>query len=209
MPWIVPVGDGLAVSVVLRSRYPRDSEDLVWIAASLAVVHALVPLGARDVRSLWPDTVVSGPRDEVCGPSAGGAPTRPDVARDVLGARGGSVTPAGTVMVARGFGPLVAEWLTATLRVRAPRAEPEQLLENLLRAFTASLATLAESPAALLHDYAASSETLGRRVTATLLPQGEARGTAREVDGAGRLVLVSETGMIERVGVEELDRVSW
>ncbi|MHB1712107.1 MAG: biotin--[acetyl-CoA-carboxylase] ligase, partial [Acidimicrobiales bacterium] len=63
-------------------------------------------------------------------------------------------------------------------------------------------------PDAVRECYHRRCATIGSRVRATLLPRGEARGTAVEVDRGGRLVLRSPTGMTERIPVDTLGRIS-
>ncbi len=66
----------------------------------------------------------------------------------------------------------------------------------------------AVDPGALRAEHANRSGMLGTRVRATLLPRGEVRGIATEVDADGSLVLTSPTGLAQRVTVGQVRRVT-
>ena len=52
--------------------------------------------------------------------------------------------------------------------------------------------------------YQESCAMLDKRVKVRLRPKGETRGYARRVDRAGRLEVESASGMVERIGVNQL-----
>lgn len=203
-PWVTAPGTGLAASVVLRGTYSRSAEDLLWPTGSLAILDALnaqqPPVSSGRLLAAWPDTVV-----------------------EVADGGGVAGPPLGAVSVARGPGFLLPEWMVVSFHLRhgptpansgaGDRDEPATraagLVADLLGAFESGLEALTSDPASLLASYHRRCTTIGRRVRATLLPVGEARGTAREVDRSGRLVLRSPTGMVERVPVDALGRLTF
>ena len=62
-------------------------------------------------------------------------------------------------------------------------------------------------PPALLAEHAEHSALFTQRVRATLLPRGEVRGEATELDQAGDLVLRSPSGLAQLVNVTQLNRL--
>lgn len=63
---------------------------------------------------------------------------------------------------------------------------------------------VATDPPAMLAEHAAQSALLGHRVRATLLPRGDLRGEASDVNASGDLVLRSPTGLAQRVALGQL-----
>lgn len=65
----------------------------------------------------------------------------------------------------------------------------------------------ASDPSALLAEHAIRSRLIGTRVRASLLPRGDMRGNAAELNAAGELVLLSPTGLRQHVTIAQLQRV--
>jgi hypothetical protein len=45
---------------------------------------------------------------------------------------------------------------------------------------------------------------VGQRLKVKLLPKGETRGSADHIDRSGRLELASPSGMVEKLGVDQI-----
>ncbi|MGH9279094.1 MAG: hypothetical protein ACRD12_13440, partial [Acidimicrobiales bacterium] len=65
-------------------------------------------------------------------------------------------------------------------------------------------AQLEEGMAPIATAYGERCAMLDKRVKVRLRPKGETRGVARGVDRSGRLEVASASGMVERVGVNQL-----
>ena len=176
--WRTP--DAVAVSVLARPEALDPSAvDVGWAASSLAAARALDACTGGERSCLWPDSI--------CGPD-----DDPEVA----------------VSAACTLGPGRVELAVLTLRV-APVASPGErtLLTDALLEHLREAALSLDDTCGVLDAYRERCSTLGRAVELRLLPHGSMRGLAEDVDGTGRLVLASPTGLRERIAVASLNEV--
>ena len=171
--------DAVAVAVLGRpASLAVEQADLAWAAASLGAARALDDLSGGPHDCLWPDQV-SGSRLEA------------EVAVSARTALGpGHVNHVS--LVAR-----VGPWPSAT------RDQLSRVLVNRLREVAAALG----DPTSVLNDYRTRCALIDEHVEIDLLPHGSLRGRVITVDEACSLVLVSPTGLRERVPLQAVARV--
>jgi biotin-(acetyl-CoA carboxylase) ligase len=85
-----------------------------------------------------------------------------------------------------------------------PSADRDRLCEAVVRASDRISEQLGEGVASVATAYQDRCMMLGHRVKIRLRPKGETRGVAKRVDRAARLEVESMSGMVERVGVDQL-----
>ena len=170
--------DSSAVAVVVRPEsLAIDATDLLWLAAGLGAADALGTLTGTTLSCRWPDGIDIDTSDA------------PDVAITALYELGPGRIDYAVLVVriapseALGGRAVVADALVETLR---------------------SSMTLLDDPAMLVDTYRDRCVTLGRAVSATLLPHGVARGTAETIDDHGALVLRSATGLADSIAIPAL-----
>ena len=177
-----PADRALACALVLRPPLPADEGDAVWLAGGLAAAGAAEVVSGRRLETWWPDLVVDSDTGE-------------EVAAVKAQVRLGPGQVRSAVVTTR--------FDLGRLGLEAKRRD--ELLEALLALSDQSGQELAGGGgAAVAAHYARRCRLLGRRVRLTLLPKGQTRGIARDVDRVGRLVLESATGMVERIAVDTL-----
>lgn len=179
--WRAPPADSLVCAVVLRPGLASEEGDVSWLVGGLVALEGAEALSSRSLGAWWPATVVEGPeRTEV-------AAVKADVQ----------------------LGPGRVKSVVLTMRfclsgLGLSAEQRDELLESVLRAVDRSAERLDEGPAAVAAAYESRCAVLGQRVKVKLRPKGETRGTARGIDRAARLELASASGMIERVGIDQL-----
>lgn len=183
--WRTAPADSLVCAVVLRPALGAEEGDVSWLVGGLVALEGAEAVSSRTVAAWWPATVVEGPeRTEV-------AAVKADIQ----------------------LGPGRVKSVVLTMRFDMVRLgltgeQKDELLESVLGAVDRSAARLDEGPAAVAAAYESRCALLGQRVKVKLRPKGETRGTARGIDRAARLELASPSGMIERVGVDQLLELS-
>lgn len=180
-----PAERTLACAVVLRPTLPANEGDVIWLAGGLAAAQAAETVSGRDLQTWWPDLVVD--------------------------AATGTEVIAVKAQVQLGPGAVRSAVVTARFDLERLGVDPSQrddLLEALLALIDQAGPQLGEGGgAAVAAQYARRCRLLGQRVRVTLLPKGETRGTADDIDHAARLVLQSATGMVERIPVDTLHQL--
>lgn len=169
IPWKVPPIQSLACAVVIRPSVAPEDEAVLWAVGLVAAARA------SGVRPGWPDLLYDADGNE-----------------------------AGVVGLDVQLGPGVIHGAVISLRLDlnqlgidldARRDIAENFVVEVLRATS----MVEDMRADLLTECAVLSAVIGKRVRATLLPNGHTRGTATAIDPAGSLVLKSPTGMLERL----------
>lgn len=178
--WRTP--NAIAVSVLARPlTLAATAAEVSWLAAGLAAAQTLSEcLGGRRL-CLWPDAVL-------------------DEANDVLDV---AVTASSTLVPGR------VDHVALTVRM-GPVDQPDKraaLTLALLRHLRTWASDL-DQPSLVVDSYRARCATLDRAVELCLLPSGIIRGLAEDVDGSGRLVLSSPTGLREQVDVATVSSVT-
>ena len=174
--------DAVAVSVLARPEALEPSAvDVGWAAASLAAARALDACGDGQRWCVWPDLIACEPDDDL----------------------------AVAVSFACTLGPGRIDLAALTVRV-GPVVAPEERIRvaDALLLHLRDLATGLDDPASVLDAYRDRCSTLGQAVEVQMLPHGAMRGLAEDIDDAGRLVLVSPTGLRERIAVASLNHVT-
>ncbi|WP_432494006.1 biotin--[acetyl-CoA-carboxylase] ligase [Kineococcus auxinigenes] len=195
--WSSPPRAGLAVSVLVRPAADPRGWSWLPLLTGLAVVDAVGALGV-DAGLKWPnDVLVRGPGrpGKVCGVLAevrGGAV--------VLGA-GLNVTQRADELPPAPGGPGAAQDgaagpvpPTSLVLAGARGTDRDTVLRRYLRALRTRLDEWAADPAATADAYRAACLTLGAPVRAHLPGGRVLTGTAEDVDGTGRLLLLGSDG---------------
>ncbi len=179
--WTAPPTDSLVCAVILRPRLATEEGDVSWLVGGLVALEGAEAVSSRSLGAWWPATVVeSAERTEV-------AAVKADVQ----------------------LGPGRVKSVVLTMRFHLSRLglsgdQRDELLESVLGAVDRSADRLDEGSAAVSAAYERRCALLGQRVKVKLRPKGETRGTARSIDRAARLELTSASGLVERVGIDQL-----
>lgn len=178
--WTTAPADTLACAVVLRPRLAADEGDVTWLLTGLAALEGAEAASGRTLATWWPATVVDGPEE------------------------------VSAVRVEVQLGPGQVKNVVSTMRFDLAKLgltseQRDELLESVVGAVDRAAARLDEEGApALAAAYEARCAVVGKRVKIKLRPKGETRGTVRGIDRAARLEIASPSGMIERVGIDQM-----
>ena len=179
--WTAAPADSLVCAVVLRPRLAAEEGDVAWLVAGLAALEGAEAVSSHPLATWWPATVVEGPE-------------RVEVA---------------AVKAEVQLGPGQVKNVVVTMRFDLARlglaaARRDELLESVVGAIDRVSGQLDDGPASVAAAYEGRCAVVGQRVRVRLRPKGETRGTVRSVDRAARLELASASGMIERVGIDQM-----
>jgi BirA family biotin operon repressor/biotin-[acetyl-CoA-carboxylase] ligase len=180
--WDTPPSDTLACAVVLRPAVSVEEADATWLVGGLAALEGAEAVSGLTLATWWPDGVIE-----------------PE-GRDAVAYVKSEVQ----------LGPGQVKCAVVTTRLDMvrlgldPEADKDRLCEAVVRATDRASEQLAEGAAAVVASYQERCTMLGRRVKVRLRPKGETRGVARGVDRAARLEVESISGMVERIGVNQL-----
>ncbi|MGI8808238.1 MAG: hypothetical protein ACR2KK_10420 [Acidimicrobiales bacterium] len=179
--WTVPAVDSLACSIVLRPALKMEEADCCWLVAAWAAAEGAEAVSGRTLSTWWPDSVVD-------------SDTRQQVS---------------AVRAEIQLGPGRVKSVVITLRFDLPglgldASRKDELLESVVHAVDAASDELAGGAAGAAAAYEKRCALLGNRLMIRLLPKGETRGTARRIDRAARLELESPSGLIEKIGVDQV-----
>jgi len=179
--WPTPPADSLACSIILRPSLAVEEADASWLAAGLIAIGAAETASGRELNLWWPADIVEGPEREL----------RAGVKAEIQ------------------LGPGRVKSVVATMRfdlvkLGLDRDRRDELLEHVVSAVDQVSGLLAESAAAVAAAYEARCSTVGKRLKVRLRPKGETRGTVRSIDRSARLEIASPTGMVERIGIDQL-----
>ena len=180
--WDTPPADTLAVAVVLRPPVSVEEADSTWLVAALAGMAGAEAVTGKALATWWPDAIVEAETKD----------------------------PVGYVRSEIQLGPGQVKCAVITIRLDLPRldldpaADRDRLCEAVVQAADRFGAQLAEGVAGVATAYQDRCTMLGQRVKVRLRPKGETRGVAKRVDRAARLEVESVSGMVERVGVNQL-----
>ena len=182
--WQAPLRSGLAVSVLLRPPFPRDSWGWLPLLAGLAVVSPLGPLSELELGLKWPNDVMVGDR------KLGGLLA--EVVDDaVVVGLGINVSLRPDELPVPTATSLVIEGSAVTDREPVLRA----VLRDLGRRYQGLVAAGGDAERSGLHAaYRSVCTTVGQRVRVTLPGDRVLEGTAVDVDSAGRLVVDTADG---------------
>lgn len=180
-PWEPPPGASLCFAMVLRPPVAPEDVDVAWLVGGLGAVVGAEAVSGQELAVWWPDRVVAAGSQEV----------------------------RASLKVESQLGPAQVRSAVVVMRfdLAALGLEPdrrEELLEAVVTAVDAAAARLVDGPEAAAAAYEGRCILMERRVKVRLLPKGETRGTVSGFDRSGRLELRSGTGMVERIGVDQL-----
>ncbi len=184
--WTVPMTNTLACSMVMRPKLSVEEGGVAWLLGSLVAADAAEAAIGRTVRTWWPDAVVEP----------------------------GSADPLGAVRAEIQLGPGKVRCLVLTIRMNLAalgftRERRDEVLEALAGAADRWHGELeADGPPAVAAAYENRCALIGERVRITLLPKGETRGVAKRVSRGASLELESPSGMVERIGVDQLNQLT-
>ncbi len=184
--WRAPLRSGLAVSVLLRPRVPRETWGWLPLLAGLAVVDAVRPTSGLDLGLKWPNDVLVDGERKLAGLLA-------EVVDDAV------VVGLGLNVSLRAD-ELPVPTATSLGLEGSDVVDRDPVLRGVLRAlesrYRSFQAAGGDAAAAGLHDaYRAACTTLGRQVQVELPGERVLRGEAIDVDPAGRLVVRSADGL--------------
>jgi len=179
--WPTPPADSLACSVILRPPLAVEEADASWLAVGLIAIAAAEAASGHELSLWWPADIVEGPDRQV----------RAGVKAEIQ------------------LGPGRVKSVVATMRfdliqLGLGRERRDDLLEHVVGAVDQVSGLLADSAAAVAAAYEARCSTVGHRVKVRMRPKGETRGTVRSIDRSARLEIASPTGMVERIGIDQL-----
>jgi biotin-(acetyl-CoA carboxylase) ligase len=180
--WDTPPSDTLSVAIVLRPPVSVEEADSAWFVAALAALEGAEEVTGKSLAAWWPDSILDQETED----------------------------PIGQVRSEVQLGPGQVKCAVITIRLDVlrlgldPAADRDRLCEAVVQASDRVSAKLAEGVAGVATAYQERCTMLGRRVKIRLRPKGETRGVARRVDRAARLEVEAMSGMVERVGVDQL-----
>jgi BirA family biotin operon repressor/biotin-[acetyl-CoA-carboxylase] ligase len=184
-PWVSPPRAALMFSALLRpADVPPARRGWVPLLAGVAVARALRAEAAVDAWLKWPNDV------QVHGAKLAG----------ILAEQAGDAIVVGTgINVSAGQGELPPE--ATSLALLGARTDRARLLASVLRElerwYLAWAGQLGDADrSGLRPEYQRLCGTLGRPVRVSLPGGSTVTGTAVEVDGAGRLVVRSASGLV-------------
>jgi BirA family biotin operon repressor/biotin-[acetyl-CoA-carboxylase] ligase len=183
--WTAPPASSLACAVVLRPQLAAEEGDVCWLAGSLAVLEGLEAASGQQLDAWWPATIVKGPERTMVASLRTDVQLGPGRVKNV-------VVTARTDLAAVGLGP----------------EHKDAVLEAVVTGFDRVSEQLNEGAAVVAAGYEKRCAVLGQRVKVKLRPKGETRGRARSIDRTARLEVASPTGMVERVGIDQLLELS-
>jgi BirA family transcriptional regulator, biotin operon repressor / biotin---[acetyl-CoA-carboxylase] ligase len=193
--WDAPPGTNLLVSILFHV-VPAQPIELTRRVA-LAAIAACRDVAAADVVLKWPNDLLLAGR-KLAGnvsPDVGrklAGNVSPDAGRKLAGILA-ERSAGGDVVVGLG---LNVGWCPDGAARLGDGIAPRDVLRSLLAAYD-------RLPADVAPAYRAALSTLGQRVRVEL-PSGTAEGTAIDVDGDGRLVVVDACGMTQRYAVGDV-----
>lgn len=180
--WQTPPPDTLACAMVLRPPVSVEEADVTWLVAALGAVEAAEEVTGRSYATWWPDSIV----EQKTSDQVGGVKSE----------------------IQLGPGQIKSAVVTIRFDVLRLELDPEKdrdrLLEALVGAVERVSSQLEQGAAGVATTYGERCAMLGKRAKVRLRPKGETRGIARRVDRAGRLEVESMSGMVERIGVNQL-----
>lgn len=184
--WETPQPETLTFSVVLRPALSVEEGNAAWPLTGLAAAEGAEKVVGKEMATWWPDEIIA----------AG------DETRERLGAVRADVQ----------LGPGKVKSVVSTLRFDLPRLgvandRRDELLEATVLAMDAAMDRLEEGAAAVVAAYEGRCALVGKRVKLKLMPKGETRGTANHIDRSGRLELGSPSGMVEKIGVDQIAKM--
>lgn len=179
--WGAKPPDSLACSVVLRPPLAAEQGDACWLAASIAAAEGAEAVSGLSLATWWPDAIVD-------------ASSKEEVS---------------AVRAEIQLGPGKVKSAVLTMRFDLPRLglsgdDKDRLLEAVVEAVDRVSQRLDEGPQTLATAYTERCPLIGERMKLKLRPKGETRGRARSIDRLARLELESATGMVERIGVDQM-----
>jgi BirA family biotin operon repressor/biotin-[acetyl-CoA-carboxylase] ligase len=184
--WKVPPARSLTLAMVLRPPLSVEEADATWLVPGLAGVQGAEAAAGRKVGTWWPDRLVE-------------LDSRAEVASLYSNVQLGPGQIKYAVVVFR-------------LDLGALGLDPsgkDRLIEALVHATDEVVASIDEGGSAgLAKAYGDHCVLLGQRVKLQLRPKGETRGTVRLVDRTAKLQLESPSGMVERIGIDQLRELS-
>lgn len=191
-PWVPFPSKGLYLSVVLRPALPPEGEGLLWLLASLGVAEGLEAVTGLVVTLKWPDDVLIGER-KIAGVKVDAQLGPGQIDSAIVTVR------ANLDVSVTDLPPSLAGVATSVLIEGAPIPSREEFRDGILagieRCYDLEVSTL-------LDLYRQRCETIGREVRARILPRGEVRGKALDIDEFGSLVIeVPEGAAAVPIGV--------
>jgi hypothetical protein len=158
-----------------------EEGNAAWLVAGVGAAQAAEAVTGTEMSTWWPDSVMrAGTRDEV-------SAVRAEVQ----------------------LGPGKVKSAVVTLRfdlpaLGLPAERKDDLLEAAVTAVDEAAGELEEGAAAVAASYEKRCAVLGKRVRVELRPKGETRGVAKGVSRTALLEIESPSGMVERIGVDQL-----
>ncbi len=180
--WRVDRAVGVGVLARPAALDPTDT-DIAWLAAGLGARAALGDRFGADLGATcwWPDHI--------------------DLAVD-------SGLQIG-ITAACALGPGTVDFVVLTVRVGPVPQDSQRLaLAEALVEHLREVAGDLDRPDAIAARYRDHCSTVGHDVEVARLPHGIVRGRADDIDDAGRLVLVSPTGLRQPLAVNEVSTVT-
>ncbi|MGI8684099.1 MAG: hypothetical protein ACR2MO_03190 [Acidimicrobiales bacterium] len=182
--WTTAPESTLSCAIVLRPPLKVEEADAVWLLAAVAAAEGAEAASGRKLATWWPDLVVDSETGE----------------------------QVAALKVEIQLGPGKVRSAVASIRIDLDKLGVgadgrDAVLEEVLAALDRHSADLNEGSAGVAAAYDGRCGMLGRRVKLRLLPKGETRGVVKGVDRSARLELESATGMVQKVGIDNLREI--
>ncbi len=179
--WPTPQADSLACSVIMRPALAVEEADASWLAVGLVAIGAAEAASGHSLSLWWPADVVEGPDRALMA----------------------------SVKAEIQLGPGKVKSVVATMRfdlvkLGLGREGHDLLLEHVAGSVDHVSELLGDGAAAVAAAYEKRCSAVGQRFKVRLRPKGETRGTVRSIDRSARLELASPSGMVERVGIDQM-----
>lgn len=184
--WKVPPSRSLILAVILRPDLPAEEGDAAWLVCGVAAAQGIEAATGKALRTWWPDRLID-----------------PDT--------GGEVAML-HASIQLGPGKIKHAVITAhvDLEPLGLDADGRDGLTGAIVDATDAVVGEAERQGAgyLAEAYSARCAQVDKRVKLSLRPKGETRGVARGIDRLARLELQAASGMMERIGVDQLREIT-
>lgn len=197
--WVSPRGKSVLMSVLVRASIESGKAGLLNAAAGLAAIDAVRAEIGLSPDLKWPNDIVWEGR------KLGGILAEAGTDRE-----GGRFWVVGIGVninwSPEDFPPDIADLATSLQIAKGNPVDRNSFVVHLVRSLGSVVEELESDSAALLVRYRRALDTLGRRVRAKL-PAEEVEGLAEDVDGAGDLIVLTDSGERHRVTAGDVTEV--
>jgi BirA family biotin operon repressor/biotin-[acetyl-CoA-carboxylase] ligase len=197
--WVSPRGKSILMSVLARATIEPKIQGLLNAAAGLAVLDAVEAECGLSLRLKWPNDIVFE------GKKLGGILSESGTDRS---GRNFWVIGIGlnVYWTADDFPQEIVDSATSLSLIVDSPPDRDALVENLVKSLSAHISELETDPSTLVSTYRQAVSTLGTRVRAKLVAE-DIEGIAEDIDEAGDLIVVTDSGERRRIVAGDVTEV--